>query len=96
MKFFLIDLCNIMKCIIVINQFKNKKISGVSQNGSQEFLIFLVDICVDEIILLLVLICENQFGDLQNIWFEDFDSFVDEVYFIIFLKNWTSEDLGIS
>ena len=51
-KDFLINLYNTMKCIIIINEFKIK--------------FFWVGICINETTLLLILIYENNFGNLQN------------------------------
>ena len=64
-----------------------KKLFEVFQNGFCEFVLFLIYICVNNIVLLLALIYKNKSHDLQDIWFENFDILVDKIYFIVITKN---------
>ena len=48
--------------------------------------------------VLLILIYENKFHDLQDIWLEDFDSSTNKAYFSIFFKKlhqWCTKDIVI-
>ena len=84
-----------MKRVIAKNQLKSKKLLGASQDGSREFIFFVAGICVDGIVLSSALIYEGKFGDLQDIWLEDYDHSRDEVYFAAIVKGWINENLGV-
>ena len=45
-----------MKCIIFLQILLNKKLLGICQDGSQEFLLFITTICVDGTNFSLILI----------------------------------------
>ena len=65
-KDFLIDIYNVIKRIVAVRQFKNKKLFDASQDKSREFIFFLVNIYADSTALPPILIYKNKSGDLQN------------------------------
>lgn len=86
-KGFLIGICNNMKRIVAINQLKNKKLLGASQNKSREFISLLAGIYADGTALPPALIYEGKSRDLQDNWLEDFDNSADEAYFAATAKG---------
>ena len=85
-----------MKRIVPIDHLQSKKVLGLSQDGSREFISLLAIICADGSALPPALIYQGDSSDLQDTWLEDYDCLSDEAYFAVSKKGWTNEELGLS
>jgi hypothetical protein len=63
-KGFLIRIARTLKRIITKELYNNRKIKGVAQDGSREFISLLVSICADGTAIPLALIYKGTSGDL--------------------------------
>jgi hypothetical protein len=50
-----------------------KQLIGANQDGSHEFIILIVFICVDGSRISSALIYKNESGAIQDIWLDNFD-----------------------
>ena len=80
----------------MLDHLRRKKLLGASQDGNHEFISLLACICADGTALSPGLIYQDNSGDMQDTWLENFDHSSDEAYFATSSKDWTSEDLDMS
>ena len=51
-------------------------------------------ICVNGSIFLLILIYENKSEDFMDLWLKDFNCSKNFIYFVVFQKQWTNNELN--
>lgn len=73
---------------------RRKKPSKNIQDGSREWVTVIAAICCDGSALPPALIYQATSGNLQDSWFQDFDSSEHIAFFTSSPSGWTNEELG--
>ncbi|KAL2358238.1 hypothetical protein BJ546DRAFT_963620 [Cryomyces antarcticus] len=76
-KSFLFGLSRSVRQVVAHKASESGRLLDAGQDGSREFITLIVSICADGTRILTALIYEDESGDLQDSWFEDFDDLQD-------------------
>ena len=94
-KGFLIGMASATQRIMTLEALVSGRITYVSQDGSREFISFLVCICANGSALSPALIYKGDSRTLQDTWVEDM-TFRDEAFFAVSSKGWSCDAIGLN
>jgi hypothetical protein len=70
------------KRIIALAPLLMKQLISANQDGSREFITFIIIICADRSRISPILIYKNKSGPIQDTWLDDFDKEKEIAHFI--------------
>ena len=89
-KDFLIDYAFVIKRIMSLKAYESNRITHALQNNNREFISLLTCICVNDIVLLFVLIYRNK--SIQDTWLNDWNK-NEQTFFAISFHDWSCDEL---
>ncbi|KAM4061782.1 DDE superfamily endonuclease [Hirsutella rhossiliensis] len=93
-KGFLLGVINRTKRVFSLNQKKQGKLLGASQDGNRSWITFVACICQDMTSLPPFLIYQGKPGQVQDAWLTEFDPEHQSAFFTTSDTGWTNHELG--
>ncbi|KJZ69051.1 hypothetical protein HIM_11562 [Hirsutella minnesotensis 3608] len=93
-KGFLLGVVNRTKRVFSLNQRKQGKLLGASQDGSRSWITLVACVCQDMTSLPPFLIYQGKPGHVQDTWLTEFDPEHQSAFFTTSDTGWTNHELG--